>query len=300
MEFGKVSTAALEITDFALPPEPKLNQAILTGVKAPITKLFVGASQWGVKEWVGKIYPKGTPATRFLDEYVKNFNSIELNATHYKIYPPETIQKWAERAADKHFRFCPKLFQEITHKGALKDHDNLLYAFLQSAEAFGEHLGSIFMQLPEWFGPERQTELYDFLEALPPGTDFFIEVRHKDWFLEPQQTELFRTLQDLNVGAVITDVAGRRDCCHMQLTVKKALIRFVANSLHPTDYTRIDAWAERIRYWLDNGLQEVYFMLHVQDETFTPELSIYATERLNEVCRLNLPVPVWKAPPELF
>ena len=300
MEFGKVSIAALDKTDFTLPPEPKLNQAVLTGVKAENSKLFLGASQWGVKEWVGKIYPKGTPATRFLDEYLKNFNSIELNATHYKIYPPEIIHQWAEKAADKGFRFCPKLFQEITHKGALKDHDNLLYAFLQSAEAFGEHLGLIFMQLPEWFGPERQTELYDFLESLPSGTNLFIELRHKDWFLEPQKTELFRTLQNLKVGAVITDVAGRRDCCHMHLTVRKALIRFVANSLHPTDYTRIDAWAERIRYWLDNGLEEVYFMLHVQDETFTPELSIYAAERLNEVCGADLPVPVWKAPPELF
>ncbi len=35
-------------------------------------------------------------------------------------------------------------------------------------------------------------------------------------------------------------------CAHMHLTMPKAFVRFVANSMHQTDYTRLDAWIERI------------------------------------------------------
>ena len=35
----------------------------------------------------------------------------------------------------------------------------------------------------------------------------------------------------MNMGIVITDTAGRRDCAHMNLTIPKAFIRYVGNSL---------------------------------------------------------------------
>jgi uncharacterized protein YecE (DUF72 family) len=95
----------------------------------------------------------------------------------------------------------------------------------------------------------------------------------------------------LKLGVVITDTAGRRDCCHMHVTIPKTFIRFVGNSLHPTDYTRIDAWIKRMKYWLDNGLQELYFFMHMHDEAFSPELTVYLVERLNKKCGLNLQIP---------
>jgi len=97
----------------------------------------------------------------------------------------------------------------------------------------------------------------------------------------------------LNVGYVITDTAGRRDCVHMYLTVPKAFIRFVGNSLDATDYTRIDSWVERIKYWLDNGLEELYFFMHMHDETYSPELSSYLVDKLNSSCGLSLQEPLF-------
>ena len=87
---------------------------------------------------------------------------------------------------------------------------------------------------------------------------------------------------------MITDTAGRRDCVHMYLTVPKAFIRFVGNSLDNSDYTRIDDWVKRINYWLDNGLEELYFFMHMHDETYSPELSSYLIDKLNTVCGLSL------------
>jgi len=74
------------------------------------------------------------------------------------------------------------------------------------------------------FGPKRKNELFDYLKSLPTDLQFFLEVRHHDWFGKDEtMEELLATLHTLNMGAVITDTAGRRDCAHMHLTIPKHL-----------------------------------------------------------------------------
>jgi hypothetical protein len=73
-------------------------------------------------------------------------------------------------------------------------------------------------------------------------------VRHKDWFaVEANRDNLFGLLQQLNIGTVMSDTYGRRDCVHMELTTPEATIRFAGNNLAPSDYTRLDAWVERLK-----------------------------------------------------
>ena len=84
MDFGRVSENELKNIDFSLPPEPSMNQLVLKSKKAKEPEVYIGCAKWGRKEWIGKLYPKGTKDANFLDEYVKHYNSIELNATHYK------------------------------------------------------------------------------------------------------------------------------------------------------------------------------------------------------------------------
>ncbi len=105
--------------------------------------------------------------------------------------------------------------------------------------------------------------------------------------------EMFDTLKSLNMGAVITDTAGRRDCAHMHLSIPKTFIRYVGNSLHPSDNTRIDAWVERIKYWLDNDLEELYFFMHMHDEATSPELTVYLVDKMNKEIGLNLIKPTF-------
>ncbi|WP_457825646.1 DUF72 domain-containing protein, partial [Staphylococcus aureus] len=79
-------------------------------------------------------------------------------------------------------------------------------------------------------------------------------VRHPDWFAkESIRDEMMTFLKVHNMGIVITDTSGRRDCAHMYLTVPKTFIRYVGNSLHATDYTRVDAWIARMKYWIERG-----------------------------------------------
>jgi uncharacterized protein YecE (DUF72 family) len=294
MEFGRVPETELEQVDFSLPKEPAFNKDALKGKPSRKPKVYLGCAKWGRPEWVGKIYPPKTKEKDFLQHYVRHYNSIELNATHYKIYGEAGIGKWAAQAKGKDFMFCPKMYQGVTHRGSLKGKDFLANEFFRGITAFGEHLGPIFVQVSDSFSPKRKEELFDFLKGLPTDLQFFLEVRHPDWFArEKEREDMFRFLRENNMGAVITDTAGRRDCAHMHLTIPKAFIRYVGNSLHPSDFTRSDAWVKRIKYWLDNGLKELYFFMHMHDEATSPELTVYLVDKLNKACGLSLVKPLF-------
>lgn len=294
MEFGRVPEKELDTIDFSLPGEPKQNKEVLKGRKKAKAKVYVGCAKWGRTEWVGKIYPEGTREKDFLKHYVQHYNSIELNATHYKIYGEVGIGKWAAQAEGHDFIFCPKMYQGVTHRGSLNGKDFITNEFLRGIVAFKEHLGPVFVQVNETFSPKRKKELFDYMASLPKDIQFFLEVRHPDWFAKPQEREgLFTFLQEHQLGAVITDTAGRRDCAHMHLTIPKTFIRYVGNSLHSSDYTRIDAWVERMKYWLDHGMEELYFFMHMHDEATSPELTVYLVDKMNKACGLHLIKPAF-------
>ncbi|UAY52066.1 DUF72 domain-containing protein [Ferruginibacter albus] len=294
MDFGKVSPKELESVDFSLPKEPAANKLVLSGIKTKHPEIYIGCAKWGRKEWIGKIYPKGTKDANFLEHYVKHYNSIELNATHYKIYDAAAIAKWAAKAKGIDFKFCPKVPQAISHYSGFNNVDAITDSFLEGILAFKEHLGPVFLQVSERFSPNQRDKLFNYLRSLPVDLQFFLEVRHPDWFTDKIiRKELFDTLRSLNIGAVITDTAGRRDCAHMELTVPKTFIRYVGNSLHKTDYTRTDAWIKRLKYWMDHGLEELYYFMHMHNEATSPELTIYLVDKINKELDVKLKKPVF-------
>ncbi|MBC7720394.1 MAG: DUF72 domain-containing protein, partial [Pedobacter sp.] len=79
---------------------------------------------------MGKIYPPKTKEKDFLEQYVHHYNSIELNATHYKVYGAEGVAKWAAKAGNKDFLFCTKMYQGVTHSGSLANKDFITAEFL--------------------------------------------------------------------------------------------------------------------------------------------------------------------------
>lgn len=292
MEFGRVPEAELNQIDFSLPKEPASNKQVLPGKKAKDPKVYLGCAKWGRTEWVGKIYPPKTKEKDFLEHYVKHYNSIELNATHYKIYGATGIEKWAAKAEGKDFKFCPKMYQGVTHRGSLTGKDFITTEFLRGIVAFGEHLGPVFVQVSDAFSPKRKEELFSFLRSLPTDMQFFLEVRHPEWFAKKEvMEETIEVLKSINMGMVITDTSGRRDCAHMHLTLPKTFIRYVGNSLHPTDFTRIDEWVARMKYWLSKGMEELYFFMHMHEEATSPELTVYLVDKLNAACGLHLTKP---------
>ncbi|MBK8257620.1 MAG: DUF72 domain-containing protein [Polyangiaceae bacterium] len=113
---------------------------------------------------------------------------------------------------------------------------------------------------------------------MPGDFDLAVEFRHASWFASGTLSDrAFAVLQKHRAGAVITDVAGRRDVCHAALPVPFVMVRFVGNNLHPTDFPRVDAWIARLVEWRSLGLGRAYFFAHQPDDGFAPETLAHFT-----------------------
>jgi uncharacterized protein YecE (DUF72 family) len=280
MEFGRGQK--IDNVNFALPADAVMTDRVLQSARGrdePL-RLWVGGTGWGQAKWVGKVYPRGTRPKDFLSHYVRQFNSIELNALWYNLQPKAVIGKWASLAGPG-FRFCPKFSNTISHERLLEGADRDTGLFIDHMSSFGVSLGSSFLQLPESFGPSRAKVLHAYLLGLPRSFRVCVELRHEGWFGTAAVRETWELMFELGIGAVITDTPGRRDVLHMRLTAPVAFIRWVGNNLHPTDFRRIDEWGERLRTWVDKGLREVYFFIHDHEELYSPELARYAVEVFN-------------------
>jgi uncharacterized protein YecE (DUF72 family) len=119
-----------------------------------------------------------------------------------------------------------------------------------------------------------------------------VEIRNENWFVEKDMTILQELLSEYGAGMVLSDVAGRRDVLHMYLSNNSAMIRFVGNELHESDFSRLDAWMLRLKEWIEMGLSEVYFFHHQDNNLLAPEMTIYFNQKLNHVLGTNLTVPV--------
>ena len=296
MDFGKLPT--VDKVDFTLPPDSLFNQAVWNKVERTATpEVYIGGPIWANKNYVGRIYPSQTRERDFLYYYTRQFNTIELNSTHYQIPTPGMIAKWKNEAADSPIRprfvYCPKFPQAISHDRALVAAESLTEEFVNAVLSLEEFLGTTFLQLPPTFGPDKWPVLETYLKNLPDDLEVAVEFRHPDWFAKPATWQrTLERLQALHRDLVITDVAGRRDVVHMSLTSPTFVLRFVANEGHQSDYERADAWVDRLKIWFENGLQKAYLFIHGGGDNDTaPELIRYWVRKLNAVCGLNLQEP---------
>lgn len=277
MEFGKVQNQQiLERISWGLPvKDPQTFKHLQeSATKQEKHKLWIGAPAWSHKEWVGKIYPEKTKPADYLKHYSKYFNTIELNTTHYRIPTPEQSRKWREQADISNFKFCPKIFNGISHeRSGLTDKDLLKNWFL-GIDGFKPNLGPCFLQLPPTFDYSSKTLLFKFLQQWPKEYRLAIEFRHPSWFQEgkvlPALSDYLHTLQ---IGLVILDVAGRRDLYHGSISSNFTMIRFIGNSLHSSDYDRAEIWNRQLTQWQEKGLQENFFFVHEPDDILIPEMT---------------------------
>lgn len=295
MDFGKLPS--VDNVNFSLPPDPPQNAAVL-GALLPRTSppaVFLGATGYNMKPWVGKWYPPGTKDKEFLTHYGRQFNTIEHNTTHYRIPDTATVARWCEEVpAD--FRYCPKIPQAISHARDLGVRSRELPLFCEAIQGLGNKLGCCFIQLPPHFSVQQLPVLARFLEVFPATEiPLAVEVRHPSFFeASVASDDYFQLLHELDVSTVVTDVAGRRDVCHMRLSTGRVLIRFVGNDLHPSDHTRAADWAARLAQWFERGLREAYFFCHEPDNLLAPDLAVLAGEMFSKVIPevvLRIPAP---------
>lgn len=296
MEFGKVAPEMLSKIDFSFAEEPHSNQRFLTlkqekSQDFSAVPIYIACPIWANKNWVGSTYPPGTKEKDFLKQYAKQFNSIELNTTHYNIPDPKTIEKWCKEVPSN-FKFSPKFLQEISHhllpRGEAKA---LTSVFLETIQGFGNHLGRSFLQLPPYFAPNHIKALSRFLDELPPDFELAIEFRHADWFKESVAEQVLSLLENHGVTWVITDVAGAREVSHLTLSNSSTMIRFVGNGLHESDYSRMDFWAKQLSKWLKEGISEIYFFMHQPSNDLAPAALKHFIPLLNDMAHTQVKPP---------
>ncbi len=265
MQFGYVpDDSLLDRIDFRLPDDDLGNAAVLgTTAKPAAPVVFIGCAEHRVTEWKGLLYPERTKEADMLRLYATQFRMIEMNGTHYRIYPPEQLEKWAA-ATGPDFLFLPKFPKVISHETHSFDElQDISAAFTESLGGFGEKLGPAFLQMSESFGPEQRSGFFAYLASLPEDLTTFVELRHPAWFQDAGiRQELLAALRALGIGLVITDTPGHREVCHMALSIPKVMVRFVGRHRHPSTAGRLEDWASRLKAWLDAGLEEVYFVVH--------------------------------------
>ncbi|MCP9237600.1 DUF72 domain-containing protein [Lewinella sp. JB7] len=279
MKFGQVPDPAA--IHYELPVEPLANAARLDrfelGADQGRPHIYLGATGWSMKEWVGKWYPEGAKPADFLLYYGEQFNTIELNTTHYRIPTTETVEKWYATVPPD-FRFCPKVPKSISHVNDLGAGGDALPRFVAALDGLREKMGCAFIQLPPYFGADRLAVVERFLDRWPRLLPLAVEVRHASWFDDPYATEaLMDALAARGVAAVISDVAGRRDVLHGYVTAPRTVVRFVGNGLIESDYSRLASWAEKLREW---NLPESFIFPHEPENVLAPDASAWLADHL--------------------
>src|SRR6185503_19013145 len=103
MKFGRLSPLLLKEITFQLPPWEEENSLSFYPETEKLAQIFFGAPVFARKDWVGKVYPKGTSSQNYLKIYAQKWNALEFDATFYHIPTPSLIQKWCSQV--------PKTFQ---------------------------------------------------------------------------------------------------------------------------------------------------------------------------------------------
>lgn len=291
MKFGKVDNPG-EI-DFTLPKDHPDTLRVFQN-EAPISKpkIFVGCAKWSKKD-LKNFYPKGTKDE--LVYYAQQFNSIEMNSTFYRIFPPAQFEKWRNKTPEG-FRFFPKINQSISHFKQLNDVEEVLDQYLLSVSHLEDRLGTIFLQLHDRFSPKRMHLLEKFVSIWPTDLPLTVELRNTEWFNDPViANDLYQLLESNNVSNTLVDTAGRRDIMHMRMTTAYPFIRYVGAN-HESDYKRLDDWVDRVESWIAQGMQELYFFIHQNLEVESPLLSAYLIEKLNSKLGYDLKIPNGTSP----
>jgi len=205
----------------------------------------IGCSGWNYRHWKEPVYG-GAPARRWLQLYAHRFDTVEVNATFYRLPTREAVAGWVDGTPDG-FALAVKGSRYLTHIRRLRDLGDGLARFYDRIEPLvrSPKLGPVLWQLPETFHRDEE-RLAAALAALPPGRHC-LEFRHESWFVE----DVYGLLREAGAALVIGDAPNRPFQEHV-LTADWTYLRFHHGRRgRRGNYseTELCDWARRIRSW---------------------------------------------------
>jgi len=159
----------------------------------------LGTSGFSYDDWVGPVYPAELPKREWLAYYAKEFDTLELNVTYYRVPDPRTVQGWVERTPEG-FLFSVKANRELTHERKNPDFAGFTQS-LAPLQVSGK-LACVLAQFPFSFHPGQQSR--EYLKALRQGLaglPVVVEFRDRAWV----QDQTFQLLRELDLGYCCVD-----------------------------------------------------------------------------------------------
>jgi uncharacterized protein YecE (DUF72 family) len=238
--------------------------------------VLVGCSGWNYAHWRERVYPEGCPPSRWLQHYATLFDTVEVNATFYRLPTEKSVARWVEQTPPG-FCFAVKGSRYLTHIKRLTDLGGGLERFYERIEplARSPKLGPVLWQLPPNFRRDDD-RLASALVALPAGRHGF-EFRHESWFA----AEVYDLLREHGAALVIGD---RREVHAFQtheLTADFTFVRFHSGSRgRRGNYSEreLEEWARRIEEW--RGTVDVYAYFNNDWEGFAVRNGRWLRRRL--------------------
>jgi len=225
-------------------------------------KYYVGCSGWYYEHWCDTYYPRGLARTKWLHHYSRDFPTVEINNSFYRLPSEKSFANWKDSVPDD-FVFSVKASRYVTHIKRLRDSASAVNTFVSRAHFLGNKLGPLLYQLP----PNMKRDdgiLEDFLAALPHGYYHVLEFRHRSWF----DDAVFYLLRRYNVGVCVFDMPGF--ISPLVTTSNLAYIRFHGSArLYSSYYSEeeLSQWATDI-ILLGKQVEVVYIYFNNDVEAF--------------------------------
>lgn len=206
-------------------------------------------------DWRGRFYPKGLGQSRWLGYYAQHFDTVELNATTYRLPKPQQVARWCE-TVPAGFLYTVKLSRLITHRKSLPARvDEFIENYMHRADCFeAGKVAQILVQFPP-FLQRDDAHLRSFLDKLPAHHRYVVEFRNPSW-LAP---EVEAILRERNMAFCIHDYPGARTP-DVVTSGDLAYVRLHGyTGLYVGNYPRrsLQYWARRIRR-LSGQARDVY------------------------------------------
>src|ERR1051325_12090783 len=83
--------------------------------RTTVSNIHVGCSGWVYKHWRGLFYPEGLAQKRWFQHYAEEFDTVEINASFYRLPLATTFEGWRDKAPPG-FRYAVKVNRFITHR----------------------------------------------------------------------------------------------------------------------------------------------------------------------------------------